>query len=1119
MANRSPVSDRVLQAIVTIQRARRVAGEGARGGQGGIRGVESQQGQASQRSHGGGADGRVRGGGGSLKAVVAEVAGALEKREVEELMTELQRRHDWKATLEVTRRTLLGHRVFAWSQQQAWFRPNMRLYNALMGFLAREQQAHAATLLFQDMLLSRARPNHFTYTALINAYGRAGWFEDALAVFHHMKTCDDDDCRPNTVTCNALIGALCKGGMYDEAVEVFMDMRAGAGGAGGLPLNCRGDKGGGCACDGITNAAERGGKGPPARCQAPRKWTSAAHCNAAKSVWRSAYDIDDRARQGAEDAWAPVQQTSPRANEDRSMPACAERGMVSQAARQTRLACSPGETRQLVLARPCTALRPSWQRPNIVTYNTLIDTLPNIVTYNTLIDTLCREGQLDAALQVGMPLCRWVCRSAGGYAALQVGMPHDHGLLVWIRFAGVDTVCWCNTVLEEDLSSGVLDSQVAPNIVTFNTIINIVLEDLSSGVLDSQVAPNIVTFNTIINACGKAFETPYPTPLAPQVLEDLSSGVLDSQVAPNIVTFNTIINACDKAFETPYPTPLAPQVLEDLSSGVLDSQVAPNIVTFNTIINACGKAFETPYPTPLAPQVLEDLSSGVLDSQVAPNIVTFNTIINACGKAGRAPDAEATLHAMERTGMPPDGITFTALVDAYGRTGDVERAEEAFQRMLQAGISPDVFSYTALMAAFGRAGLSDRVTETLAAMQRAGVPPNEVTFLTVLDAHGKAGNYEEAEATLAVMVTCGYRPSVYSWSCLIDAFGKAGLYAKAAGAFERMQAEGCRPNLITYAAILSACARCDKWEGALELLYCLQRTGGEWEVAMCRLVMAGPEEEGVECASEEEMLEGLVRGGARGGAGRRGERADEGLWESAGRMFGAFQAVPLPMRRSFYNALADVLWSFGMRRRAARVVALGRGLGVYGGADDLHKEARGARRVGAGRRESSSSGSESESGSGSGSGSGKQRGGGGGSGRGGGMWREEGVWSVDLHEHSIGSACAFLYLWLRDLRTAWQWHNEIPEAIDIVTGWGRHSKRKDATSDKPAQVAPLKAAILRELHLMRSPFQELSVNAGRLVAGGWAAYSWLLQEEMGEQLQLRDAPQPVPPGDKPYQPL
>ncbi|CAI5963696.1 unnamed protein product [Closterium sp. NIES-64] len=531
----------------------------------------------------------------------------------------------------------------------------------------------------------------------------------------------------------------------------------------------------------------------------------------------------------------------------------------------------------------------------------------------------------------------------------------------------------------------------------------------------------------------------------------------------------------------------------------------PNIVTYNTLIDPLCREGQLN----AALQVLDDL----LDEQVEPNIVTCNTIINACGKAGHAPDAEATLQAMERTAMAADGTAFTALVDAYGRTGDVERAKEAFQRMLQAGIPPDVFS-------FGRAGLSDRVTETLAAMQHAGVLPNEVTFLTMLDAHGKAGNYEEADATLVAMVTCGYHPPVYSWSCLIDAFGKAGLYGKAAGAFERKQAEGCRPNLITYAAILSACARCEKWEDSLELLYRLQRTGGEWEVAMCRLVMAGPEEEGEECASEEEVVEGLVRRGARGGAGRRGERGDEGLWESAGRMFGAFQALPLAMRRSFYNALAHVLWSFGMRRRAARVVALGRGLGVYGGADDLHKEARGARRGGVGHRESCS-GSESESGSGTGSG--KQRGSGGG--RGGGMWREEGIWNVDLHEHSIGSAAPSSSSGCATCAPPGRcaahkgWHNEIPEAIDTVTGCGSHSKRKDATSDRLAQVAPLKAAVLRELHLMHSPFQELSVNAGRLVAGGWAAYSWLLQEEMGERLQLRDAPQPVPPGDEPYEPL
>ena len=75
------------------------------------------------------------------------------------------------------------------------------------------------------------------------------------------------------------------------------------------------------------------------------------------------------------------------------------------------------------------------------------------------------------------------------------------------------------------------------------------------------------------------------------------------------------------------------------------------------------------------------------------------------------------------------------------------------------------------------------------------------------------------------------------------------------------------------------------------------------------------------------------------------------------------------MRRSFYNALADCLWQFGMRRRAARVVEAGRGFAVYG--------------------------NESVRFAGD-------------------------MWSIDLHEHSVGSACAYLYLWLKELRTGWK---------------------------------------------------------------------------------------------------
>ncbi|XP_024373717.1 uncharacterized protein [Physcomitrium patens] len=136
------------------------------------------------------------------------------------VLTELQRQHDWRCTLE----------VFSWSKKQSWYCPNSRLYTRLIGFLGREGRVHNATLLFQEMLLEKCQADQYTYTALVNAYGKAKMFEEALAVFSHMKESNEPNCQPNTVTCNALIDALVKGGLYDQAIQVFFDMRDGTNG-------------------------------------------------------------------------------------------------------------------------------------------------------------------------------------------------------------------------------------------------------------------------------------------------------------------------------------------------------------------------------------------------------------------------------------------------------------------------------------------------------------------------------------------------------------------------------------------------------------------------------------------------------------------------------------------------------------------------------------------------------------------------------------------------------------------------------------------------------------------------------------------------------------------------
>ena len=85
------------------------------------------------------------------------------------------------------------------------------------------------------------------------------------------------------------------------------------------------------------------------------------------------------------------------------------------------------------------------------------------------------------------------------------------------------------------------------------------------------------------------------------------------------------------------------------------------------------------------------------------------------------------------------------------------------------------------------------------------------------------------------------------------------------------------------------------------------------------------------------------------------------------------QSQSLELQRSFYNALLDVLWSFGLRERAARVLAEGRSLGVFD--KDLLAE---------------------------------------------GAAFELDVWRIDLHDNSVGGGVVLLFVWLQELVRVWE---------------------------------------------------------------------------------------------------
>eukprot|EP00850_Spirogloea_muscicola_P019729 SM000197S05472 [mRNA] locus=s197:101492:105251:- [translate_table: standard] len=409
---------------------------------------------------------------------------------------------------------------------------------------------------------------------------------------------------------------------------------------------------------------------------------------------------------------------------------------------------------------------------------------------------------------------------------------------------------------------------------------------LFQEMLLERCEPNHYTYTALINAYGRARK--FDDALA--VFEHMKSSK-EPDCRPNTVTCNALIGALCKG----QLYDAAIEVFFDMRKerNGLGPDCQPNVVTYNVLIDSLCREGQVE----AAVNVLHDMRSGRLDEEVQPNVVTYNTIIDACGKLGLYQQAETLAKEMNVYGMSCDTITYTALIDAYGKGGLHERAEATFLSMQAEGIHRDVLTYTALIAAYGKVGLHDKADTLFQDMLAHGIEPNQVTYLALIDSCGKFGLHQRAEVIFQEMQGRGCDPNVYTFSALLDAYGKSSLYKEAAHVFEQMRLCNCRPNLITYAALLAACSRCTLWDEALTLLYCLQHSGSEFELAICRLMI--------------------------------GSSGEKGLWENAARMLETVHMQPWAPRLSFYNALLDGLWSFGQKGRAARVLAAARAHAIY----------------------------------------------------------------------------------------------------------------------------------------------------------------------------------------------
>ena len=94
---------------------------------------------------------------------------------------------------------------------------------AVTGIMGREGMLDKASELFEDMPLNDVEWNVYSFTALINAYGRNGQHEASLHLLARMKR---EKVTPNLITYNTVINASAKGGLqWEGLLGLFAQMR------------------------------------------------------------------------------------------------------------------------------------------------------------------------------------------------------------------------------------------------------------------------------------------------------------------------------------------------------------------------------------------------------------------------------------------------------------------------------------------------------------------------------------------------------------------------------------------------------------------------------------------------------------------------------------------------------------------------------------------------------------------------------------------------------------------------------------------------------------------------------------------------------------------------------
>lgn len=386
----------------------------------------------------------------------------------------------------------------------------------------------------------------------------------------------------------------------------------------------------------------------------------------------------------------------------------------------------------------------------------------------------------------------------------------------------------CNVVLKgytqlvnlakcEKLLSRMLDGGPAPNVISFNTIMDCAVRALAQ--VHGGGRPNLshqkahARDQDRLSAEAALVQRPW------QLLDQL----LALNLQPDRYTCSTLVKGLHLTGSTTREIDRAVQLVRGIgpaglhSSGTGGNGCADTSnsrlleVLFNTLLDACVSIRDL--------DRMAEIFKMMGEFEVEVSAVTFSTLIKAFGQAGQLSHCHEVWKNMLDANVKPTIVTFGCYIDVCIRSADMLSAETIFRSMDAAGVKPNSVIYTSMIRGYAHSKQPMKALELYKCMQAEGIQATAVTFNSVLDIMVRQlADPVRLEEVVEDMRKASVPPDVATYSILIKASCNAGQVESAISLFRQLRSRGLAFDEVAFNTLLLACSKADQVEMADEIL-------------------------------------------------------------------------------------------------------------------------------------------------------------------------------------------------------------------------------------------------------------------------------------------------------------